>query len=55
MNQVDNIQILEYKLHQDYLALKKILKWEEKMQKRIEQTKLQLQIQWWHILCNFGA
>ena len=43
MNQIDNIKLLEYKLHQDHLALKKILKWEEKMQKRIEQTKLQLQ------------
>ena len=43
MNQIDSIRLLEYKLDQDLLALKKVLKWEKTIQTRIERTKLQLQ------------
>jgi hypothetical protein len=38
-NSIDYIELLEYKLQQDLLAQKKILKWARTIQTRIEQTK----------------
>ncbi|CAF0861587.1 unnamed protein product [Brachionus calyciflorus] len=43
INPNDNIQLLEFKLNQDLIALKKVLKWEKAIEKRIEATKLQIQ------------
>ncbi|CAF1072366.1 unnamed protein product [Brachionus calyciflorus] len=44
VDSIQNIQLLEYKLHQDTLALNKILKWEKSIKKRIESAKIQIQI-----------
>ncbi|CAF0810941.1 unnamed protein product, partial [Brachionus calyciflorus] len=44
MDSIDDIQLLEYKLHQDSLALTKIIKWEKSIKRRIESAKLQIQI-----------
>ena len=43
MNQNDNIQPLQFKLNQDLIALKKNLKREKAIQKRVGSTKLQIQ------------
>ncbi|CAF0708585.1 unnamed protein product [Brachionus calyciflorus] len=43
INPNDNIQLLEFKLNQVLIALKKVLKWEKAIEKRIEATKLQTQ------------
>ncbi|CAF0945737.1 unnamed protein product [Brachionus calyciflorus] len=39
----DNIQFLEFKLNQNLIALKKVLKWEKAIEKRIETDNLQIQ------------
>ena len=38
INPNDNIQLLEFKLNQDLIALKKVLKQEKAIEKRIEAT-----------------